>query len=43
MRVWDAPRVDYLGLILEKGAVHMDPAKIAGVTEWPVPTTVKQV
>ena len=41
--VWEAPRVDYLGLILEKGVVRMDPAKIAGVAEWPVPTTVKQV
>ena len=41
--VWEAPHVDYLGLILEKGVVRMDPAKIAGVAEWPVPTTVKQV
>ena len=41
--VWEAPHVDYLGLILEKGVVRMDPAKIAGVAEWPTPTTVKQV
>ena len=41
--IWEAPHVDYLELILEKGVVHMDPAKIAGVTEWPIPTTVKQV
>ena len=41
--VWEASHVNYLGLILEKGVVHMDPAKIAGVTEWPIPTTVKQI
>jgi hypothetical protein len=41
--VWESPRVDYLGLILEKGVTHMDPAKVAGVGSWPIPTTVKQV
>ena len=41
--VWESPRVDYLGLILEKGVTWMDPAKIAGVCDWPTPTTVKQV
>jgi hypothetical protein len=41
--MWKSPRVDYLGLILEKGVTHMDPAKVAGVVSWPIPTTVKQV
>ena len=41
--VWESSRVDYLGLILEKGVTRMDPAKIAGVRDWPTPTTVKQV
>ena len=41
--VWESPRMDYLGLILEKGVTRMDPAKIAGVQDWPTPTTVKQV
>jgi hypothetical protein len=40
---WEAPRVDYLGLILEKGVTRMDPAKIKGIASWPTPTTVKQV
>jgi hypothetical protein len=40
---WEAPRVDYLGLILEKGVTRMDPAKIKGIANWPTPTTVKQV
>ena len=41
--VWESPRVDYLGLILEKGVTRMDPAKITGISNWPTPTTVKQV
>ena len=41
--VWEAPRVDYLGLILERGVTRMDPAKITGISNWPTPTSVKQV
>src|ERR1700677_2921263 len=41
--VWESRRVDYLGLILEKGVTRMDPAKIAGISNWPIPSTVKQV
>ena len=41
--VWEQPRVDYLGLILEEGVTRMDPAKIAGIATWPTPTSVKQV
>ena len=41
--MWEQPRVNYLGLILEEGVMRMDPAKIAGIANWPTPTTVKQV
>ena len=41
--VWESPHVDYLGLILEKGVTHMDPAKIMGIKDWLTSTTVKQV
>ena len=41
--VWESPHIDYLGLILEKGVTRMDPAKIASMQDWPMPTTVKQV
>src|SRR6266702_3894177 len=37
--LFDSPSMDYLGVILEKGVMRMDPAKIAGVDTWPVPTT----
>jgi hypothetical protein len=41
--IWEAPRVDYLGLILERGITCMDPAKVKGVANWPIPCSVKQV
>ena len=34
--VWEADRVDYLGLILEKGVARMDPVKINGIRNWQV-------
>ena len=30
-------------MIIEEGRISMDPIKLAGIQEWPVPTTVKQV
>ena len=41
--LFDSPFMDYLGVILEKGVTRMDPAKIAGVDTWPVPTTPTEV
>jgi hypothetical protein len=38
-----APRMDYLGVILEKGITRMDPIKIAGIKNWPMPTKVKDI
>ena len=35
--------VEYLGLILSPGQVAMDPIKVAGVRDWPTPTSVKEV
>jgi hypothetical protein len=37
------PRMDYLGVILEKGIMHMDPVKIVGIKNWPTPTKVKDI
>jgi len=41
--VWETPSVDYLGIILEKGVTRMDPIKISGIANWPIPKTVKDV
>lgn len=35
--------IDYLGMVISKGNVAMDPKKVSGVLEWPVPAKVKQV
>jgi hypothetical protein len=40
---FERTRIEYLGLIISEGHVEMDPVKIAGVREWPVPTNRKEV
>jgi hypothetical protein len=35
--------VDYLGVIVEKGKVKMDPVKVKGLTNWPAPTKLKEL
>ena len=35
--------MEFLGVILEEGAIQMDPTKIKGVADWPVPQTVRDV
>ena len=36
-------KVEYLGLIIQEDHISMDPVKLNGIKDWPVPTTVKQV
>jgi hypothetical protein len=38
-----ASSIDYLGVIIEKGMTRMDPVKIMGIKNWPIPTKVKDV
>ena len=35
--------ISYLGMIIAKGRIEMEPAKVSGVQEWPQPIKVKQV
>jgi RNase H-like domain found in reverse transcriptase len=37
------PKIEYLGLVIEKGKLAMDPAKLKGILDWPAPKTVKEV
>ena len=37
------PSMEYLGLILERTQTRMDLVKVAGVRDWPAPTTIKGV
>ena len=30
-------------MIIEEGKISMDPGKLKGISEWPIPSTVKQV
>src|SRR5271155_4074831 len=36
-------KIEYLGMIVEEGKLLMDPVKLNGIRDWPIPTTVKQV
>jgi len=36
-------KLEYLGMIIEEGRISMDPVKLGGIKDWPIPTTVKQV
>ena len=35
--------MEYLGLIVGRGTVAMDPAKVEAVTQWPEPQRVKDI
>ncbi len=35
--------MEYLGVIISEGSIHMDPVKIQGIAEWPVPTKKQQL
>jgi Reverse transcriptase (RNA-dependent DNA polymerase)/RNase H-like domain found in reverse transcriptase len=41
--VFEQRRVDFLGVVLQHGTIHMDPTKTQGVADWPRPTNVTEV
>jgi len=40
---FERTRIEYLGLIVSENSVEMDPVKVAGVKEWPAPTSKTEV
>src|SRR5215471_343236 len=40
---FERTRIEYLGLIISENTVEMDPVKVKGVKEWPVPGSKKEV
>jgi hypothetical protein len=40
---FEKTRIEYLGIIISHNKVEMDPVKIAGVVEWPMPSNKKEV
>ena len=41
--IFEARKIEFLGLILSEKQVEMDPVKIEGVAKWPTPRNVKDV
>ena len=41
--IFHVPGMDYLGIIIEKGMTYMDPIKVKGIWNWPMPTKVKDI
>jgi hypothetical protein len=35
--------MDYLGIVIKPGEVHMEQAKVNKVKEWKIPTNIKEV
>jgi hypothetical protein len=35
--------VEYLGVIVGKGEVKMDPIKVQGIMDWPIPTNIHEI
>jgi hypothetical protein len=35
--------VEYLGVIVGRGQVKMDPVKVQGIAEWPIPTNLREL
>ncbi|KIN98735.1 hypothetical protein M404DRAFT_31062 [Pisolithus tinctorius Marx 270] len=40
---FDLTEVEYLGMIMKENTVAMDPVKVQGIADWPVPKKVKDV
>jgi len=40
---FEKTEMEYLGLILKEGKLSMDPTKLNGIRDWPIPKTVKDV
>jgi hypothetical protein len=40
---FEKTKIEYLGIIISHNKVEMDPVKIAGVADWPMPSNKKEV
>ena len=41
--VFEVQEVEFLGVILGHGQVRMDPVKVQGILDWPIPLNLKDV
>ena len=40
---FECQKIEYLGLIILENQVSMDPVKVKGIMDWPMPKKVKEV
>ena len=40
---FNKPSMTFVGFIVSRDGIGMDPAKVSAITEWPVPRSVKEV
>ena len=40
---FEREEIEYLGLVIKEGEVHMDPAKVEAVRTWPTPRNLRDV
>jgi len=40
---FEVTKVEFLGLVVSQGQIAMDPVKIQGVVDWPIPKTLRQL
>jgi hypothetical protein len=40
---FEVTKVEFLGLVISQGQIAMDPVKVQGVLDWPVPESLKQL
>ena len=41
--LFNVSEVEYLRMIVKPGSLAMNPVKVAGIADWPIPSTVKDV
>ena len=41
--LFNISEVEYLRMIVKPGFLAMDPVKVAGIADWPIPSTVKDI
>ena len=39
---FEQEKIEYLGLVIKEGEVHMDPSKVEAVRTWPTPRTLQE-
>ena len=40
---FEQEEIEYLGVVIGKGKIKMDPKKLKGVADWPTPKTITEV